>query len=385
MRAVILDAEWCPRPGYRPSARELETHRAEMACAVWRHARFAVAEVPDPAPARNEVLLAVRVSGVCGSDTHCYERDGDGYVRFSGPLRAPCVIGHEYAAEIVEVGADVKGLRRGELVTAEGMLYCGRCEPCRRGFVNQCVDLEMVGFSAPGAFTSLITAKARSLWSLEALAERLGDAARALELGALVEPIAVAFNGLFVTAGGFAPGAHVAVFGCGPIGLAAIALARAAGAATIAAFEPIAERRTLALTLGADEAWDPSAVAPAEALDGLSRGAGTDMLVEAAGAALDTVPEIERAIAPGGTVLYLGRTGLRAPLGLDVLVSRAAAVFGSRGHAGSGCFPRVLRLLERGRLPVDAMITSRLPFERALSAVERSCARSDGKILLHHT
>ncbi len=381
MRAVVLEAQWDPRPGYRPSPRELVERKAAMASGVWRHPRFVATEVPDPRPAREDVVLRIRAAGICGSDTHCYEHDADGYVLFSGPLKAPCIAGHEFAAEVVEVGPGVRNLRPGELVAAEGMLYCGVCEACRSGRPNQCADLDMVGFSAPGAFATWITLPERLVWSLDPLAEALGDVRRALALGAMVEPLAVAWNGMFATAGGFAPGAHVVVFGCGPIGLGAVALARAGGAATVMAFEPIAERRALALAVGADTAWDPATAPAAEAIRERTRGWGADVIVEAAGAALDTLPEIERAFAAGGKLVYLGRTGLAAPMALDVLVTQAAHVIGARGHAG-GSFPRILRLLERGRLAVEPMITRRFAFSDTLAALAASRSRVDGKILL---
>lgn len=384
MNAVILEADWDPRPGYRLSDRERATQKATMASQVWRNPRFRHTTLPDPEPGHGEVLLRVRACGVCGSDTHCYEHDPDGYMLFSGPVRLPVTVGHEYTAEVLEVRPGVRHLRPGMLVVAEGMLYCGVCEACRSGQPNQCPDLDMVGFSAPGAYAELIAAKERFLWSLDPLAERLGSADRALELGALIEPIACSYNGMFISAGGFSPGGHVAVFGCGPIGLGAIALARAAGASTVLAFETVRERRDVAIALGADGAWDPREVAADEVIRERTRGWGADMMVEAAGAALQTMPAIERAFAPGGKMVYLGRTGLRAPVLLDVLVTQAARIAGARGHAGGGCFPRILRLLEAGRLDVAPMITRRFPFSRTIDAVAASCERTDAKILVRY-
>lgn len=384
MKAVVLRADWDPRADYAPTARERATGKATMASRVFRHPRFVDEVVPDPTPARDEVLLKVRACGVCGSDTHCYEHDPDGYMLFSGPVRLPCIVGHEYTAEVVEVGPDVRDLRVGDLVAAEGMLYCGVCEACRSFRPNQCPHLDMVGFSAPGAYAEYITAKERFLWTLGPLADALGSADRALELGALIEPIACSYNGMFVSAGGFRPGAHVAVFGCGPIGLGAIALARAAGAGAILAFETMPERRAVAARMGADAVFDPVAVPAAEAIREATRGWGADMVVEAAGAALHTMPQIERAFAPGGKMVYLGRTGLRAPVLLDVLVTQAASIVGARGHAGGGCFPGILRLLERGRLDVGAMITRRFPFADTIAAVEKSTDRTDAKILIRY-
>jgi threonine dehydrogenase-like Zn-dependent dehydrogenase len=383
VRAVVMRAEWSPRRGYAVSDEELRTGRATMGSGVLRAPTFAWEDVADPTPGPDECLLRVRACGVCGSDTHCYERDAEGYMLFSGPTRVPCIVGHEYAAEVVDVGEDVRRLSPGDLVVGEGMLSCGTCETCRRGRPNQCPSLEMLGFSAPGAFAPALVAKERFLWSIRPLAESLGDAQRACELGALVEPVACAFNGMFVSAGGMAPGAHVAVFGCGPIGLGAIALARAAGAATVAAFEVVGARRELALRIGADLAVDPTQVDAAETIRELTRGAGADLLVEAAGAALQTMPSIERAFAAGGRMVYLGRTGQRAPVMLDVLVSRAAGIVGARGHSGGGCFPAILRLLERGRLSLAPMITTRVPAEKTLDALEMSTDRTDGKVMIY--
>jgi threonine dehydrogenase-like Zn-dependent dehydrogenase len=387
MRAIRMEADWEPREGYKVTEQEIASRKAIMASQVWRRPRFAPAELADPSPGPGEVIVQVKRCGVCGSDTHCFETDDDDYVIFSGPVQLPVVPGHEYSGEVVAVGPGVRNLEVGDLIAAEGMLYCGVCTACRTGQPNQCPHLDMVGFSSPGAYADYIRVEERFCWKLNDLAEKIGSKSTALDLGALVEPISCSYNGIFVAAGGMRPGDHVAVYGCGPIGLGAIALARAAGAATITAFDISQERVALALTCGADRAFDSRELrlagsSPAEQILEMTRGAGADIQVEAAGAALQTMPEIERSFAPGGKMVYLGRTGERAPVMLDVLVSGAASIVGARGHAGMGCFPRVIRLLEQELLPVKSMITSRRPFSEALMALQQSCTRSDGKILL---
>jgi threonine dehydrogenase-like Zn-dependent dehydrogenase len=384
VKAIMLDGDWDPRPGYRPTDREQASRKATMASQVWRNPRFAPVEIADPTPGHGEVVLKIRACGVCGSDTHCYEQDDDGYVLFSGPVRLPVVVGHEYSAEIVEVGPGVRNLRVGQLVAGEGMLYCGVCEACRVGNWNQCKDLEMLGFSAAGAYAEYMPADERWLWSLDGLAESLGSAEKALEWGALIEPLGCSYNGMFISAGGFTPGAYVAVFGCGPIGLGAIALARAAGAAKILAFETVPERRAVAVEVGADGAWDPREVPAAELIREQTRGWGADMMVEAAGSALHTMPQIEQAFAPGGKMVYLGRTGQRAPVLLDVLVTQAARIAGARGHVGHGIFPRIIRLMETGRLTLAPVITHRFGFEQTIDALALSTKRTDAKIMVRY-
>jgi len=381
MRALILDGTWDPRPGYPLTDDETRRRRARVASQVWRHPAAALAEVDDPPLADDEVRVQVGACGVCGSDTHCVETDEQGYLRFSGPTRLPVVLGHEYAGEVVEIGAAVTAVAVGDLVAAEGMLWCGLCEPCRSGLPNQCVRLEMLGFSAPGAFAERVVTRERYCWSLAALREPLGDE-RALELGALLEPAGCSYNGLYVAAGGFRPGATAVIWGAGPIGLAAIPVALAGGASRIWAFDPIPERVALARAMGADDAFDPADGDPAARILEQTGGRGADVHVECAGAAAQTFPAIERCLAPAGKVIYLGRTGERAPVEADRYVTGAHALVGSRGHAGGGVFPSLIRLVAAGRIDLGPMITARFGLGEVLAALERSRARTDGKILV---
>ena len=89
MQAILLEADWSPRSGYPITAREEESRKATMASQVWRNPRYTPAKAPDPTPAPRDVVIQVRACGVCGSDTHCYETDDDGYIIFSGPVQLP--------------------------------------------------------------------------------------------------------------------------------------------------------------------------------------------------------------------------------------------------------------------------------------------------------
>ena len=115
----------------------------------------------------------------------------------------------------------------------------------------------------------------RHLWSLDGVAERLGSAEIALELGALVEPISCSFNGIWVVGGGMKPGSHAAIFGCGPIGLGAIALCKAAGAATITAFDRVPERLRIAEGMGAQAVNIDQEGSPVELLMAVTKGEGS--------------------------------------------------------------------------------------------------------------
>ena len=142
-------------------------------------------------------------------------------------------------AQIIEVGANVKDLQCGDLVAVEEIQWCGECLACRRGFVNHCLDIEELGFTIPGAMAQYLPVRAKYCWKLDEIAEQFGEE-EALVMGAMVEPTGVSYQGLFNRLCNWQPGNNVAIFGAGPIGLAAQALVIAAGAGRALVFDPSA-------------------------------------------------------------------------------------------------------------------------------------------------
>ncbi len=382
MKGMILDAKWEPRADYQLSEWERSTGKAITGSAVWRHPKLEVGDWPDPQPGPRDVVIEVQACGVCGSDMHFYETDDEGYILYPGLTKFPTILGHEFSGKVVEVGSEVESLTVGDMVTAEEMIWCGRCTPCRNGFPNHCTNLEEIGFTIPGAFAQYIAMDEKYCWPIDAIAERFGDEEKAYEVGALTEPSCVSYNAMFERAGGFRPGHYVSVFGAGPIGLAAIGLARAAGAGTIVAFEISGPRRDLAEQVGADYVYDPREVSPHEVLMTLSHGAGFDFHFEAAGAPHLTVPEMEQALAINAKIVQIGRAAQRVPMYLESFQVRRAQAFGAQGHSGHENFPNVIRMVAAGRLDLSEIITAHYGLEGVVDAIAQSTKRTDGKIIV---
>ncbi|MEW5945290.1 MAG: scyllo-inosose 3-dehydrogenase [bacterium] len=382
MKGLVLDAKWEPKKGYRVSEFEKRTGKAVTGNSVWRSPKLGIREVAAPRPRAREVLVEVKACGVCGSDMHFYETDGEGYIMYPGLTKFPCILGHEFSGRVVETGGEVADFREGDMVTAEEMIWCGECAPCRNGFPNQCRNLEELGFTIDGAFAQYIAVGAKYCWKLNALERVCRSEGEIYEAGALVEPTCVAYNGMFERAGGFRPGGYVVVFGAGPIGLAAIALARAGGAARVIAFEVSASRRKLAGDMGADSVFDPREVDPAAAIMEETDGEGADMHVEAAGAPGKTVTAAERTLAINGRIVQIGRAAEKVPLYLENLQVRASQIFGAQGHSGNGTFPNVIRLMASGRIDMRKAITARFSLEEAVDGIKQSTTREDGKIMV---
>src|SRR5512142_507538 len=385
MQALVLDAQWDPRPDYPVSEWEKQTGKAITGSSVWRHPTLEVKSVPDPKPGPDDVLLKIKACGVCGSDIHFYEKDKDGYILYPGLTKFPTTTGHEFSGEVVEVGANVHYLKKGDMVTAEEMIWCGYCTPCRNGYPNHCSNLEEIGFTIPGAFAEYLAIGSKYCWKLDAIADKYGSVDKAYEAGSVVEPTSVAYNGMFPRAGGFAPGAYVAVFGAGPIGLASVALARASGAGLVVAFEVSPNRIEIAKKLGADYAYDPRKVSPSQVLMELSKGEGFDFMVEAAGAPDKTIPEMEKSLAINGKIVQIGRAAARVPMYLETLQVRRGQVFGSQGHSGDAIFPSVIRMMASGRLDLTPAITACYGLEKTVEAIAASGERSHGKITVKPT
>ncbi|MGC9349081.1 MAG: scyllo-inosose 3-dehydrogenase [Anaerolineae bacterium] len=382
MKGLVLDAKWDPKPGYEVSEWEKRTGKAITGNAIWRHPKLEVRDWPDPQPGPQEVLIEVQACGVCGSDMHFYETDQDDYILYPGLTKFPTILGHEFSGKVVEVGDQVENLKVGDMVTAEEMIWCGRCVPCRNGYPNHCTNLEEIGFTIPGAFANYIAIDEKFCWPIDAIAERFGDEEKAYEVAAMTEPTCVSYNAMFERAGGFRPGHYVSIFGTGSIGLAAVGLARAAGAGTIVGFEISPQRRELAKKVGADYVYDPREVVPHEVLMDLSHGAGFNFHVEAAGAPHLTIPEMEQALAINAKIVQIGRAAQRVPMYLEAFQVRRSQAFGAQGHSGHETFPNVIRMVAAGRLDLSEIITARYELADTVDAIAQSTTRTDGKIIV---
>ena len=382
MKGLVLDAVWEPKPTRVVSDWEKETGKAVCGNDIWRHPKLEVRDWPDPEPSAQQVVLEIQACGVCGSDMHFYETDDEDYILYPGLTKFPTILGHEFSGKVVETGKDVTLLKKGDIVTVEEMIWCGRCIPCRNGFPNHCSNLEEIGFTIPGAFSNYLAVDEKFCWKIDAIAERFGDEELAFAVGALSEPTSVAYNAMFERAQGFRPGHYVDVYGAGPIGLAAIGLAKAAGAGTIVAFEISPERLELARAVGADYAYDPREVSPGEVMMELSKGEGFDFHVEAAGVPELAIPEMEKALAINAKIVQIGRAAQRVPMYLEAFQVRRAQAFGAQGHSGHETFPNVIRMVASGRLDLSPIITAKYNLEEAVEAIAKSTKRADGKIMV---
>jgi len=382
MRAVVLEADWDPRPGTVISDEDVARRWAPNAHVVYRNPRVSVRDVEPPGePGPGELLIRVANCGMCGSDLHMYESDEDGYIILPYHLKSPVVLGHEFSGTIEAVGRGVKRVAVGDIVAVEEIQYCGECHACRGGYPNSCERIEDFGFTIDGGYAEYVIAPVKAVWSLNPLLDRYSRE-QALEVGALCEPTSVAYEGMFTRAGGFKPGGAVAVFGAGPIGLASIAHAAAAGASAVIAFETVPDRRDLASRIGATHVFDPTEVRASEVVREITRGIGVAMAVEASGAWTHVMSELDLCLAVGGKAAIVGMGPESPTVNLVEYQLRGASLYGSVGHCGGWDYGNVINLMASGRIHMEHAITHRYDVEGFVAALESLRSRTQGKVLV---
>ena len=282
MKAVILDAKWEPKKDFKLGKKDIERKLTYLGSQVWRDPKLKVVEKDVPRIGPTEILVKTRVCGICGSDVHMAQADDEGYIFYPGLTAFPSTLGHEFSGIVVKSGEKainkrtMKRFEPGEPVTAEEMFWCGFCKPCADGYPNHCESLQELGFTVDGAFADYVKVDARYVWSLEALKDQYSEKDLFLT-GSLVEPTSVAYNAVIERGGGIRPGDNVAILGGGPIGLAAVAILKSAGAANVILSEPSKARAEKGKKMGVDYLIDPTRKDFAKRLLDVTGGMGADL------------------------------------------------------------------------------------------------------------
>jgi (R,R)-butanediol dehydrogenase/meso-butanediol dehydrogenase/diacetyl reductase len=309
-----------------------------------------VEEVPAPQQVGpKQVLLRPFFCGICGTDLHEYA---------FGPIviptqphaltgaSAPQVLGHEFSAEVIEVGTEVTTARVGARVSVMPLVTCGECYYCRRGLNHLCVVMACTGLSwNGGGIAELVVVQEQQI---SVLPDEVSNVQ-----GALIEPAAVAAYGVDRT--GMAPGDTILITGAGPIGALSALYAQAGGASKVIVSEPNARRRALAEALGGTIVVDPTSTDVPTFVHDLTNGVGADVAAECSG----SEPGLNSALASvrsAGTVAQVGLHVKPAAIDPMALSNRDLTL------VGTWCYPvydwpRIIALVASGRFPVERVLT----------------------------
>jgi L-iditol 2-dehydrogenase len=295
-------------------------------------------QVGKPAP--DEVKIAVKSCGICGTDQHIYHGHPG-----SAEVTPPLVLGHELAGEIVEIGTEVTTLRVGDRVTVDPNIYCGLCGFCRKGLVHLCDRLQAVGVTRDGGMGEYCVAPAANCYLL--------PREMSYEEGALVEPLGCVlhgFNQLKVS-----PDHNVLIIGGGFIGQLFLQLARKQGARAITVSEPAEEKRDTLAQFGADRIVNPTDPAALEPL--LNQ---VDIVIECVGRQ-ETMEFAVKAARKGGQVLLFGVASPNTRISLSPfdVFSKELRIMGS--FINPFTHEEAISLIKRGIVRVEPLISHRFP------------------------
>lgn len=325
-------------------------------------------EINEPVLDDDEVLIRVRLAGICGTDLHIEE--GHFY------CNPPVVLGHEFSGEIIEVGKTVSNFKIGDRVVAEAHKGgCGTCRYCKRGEVEVCAQKRAIGYKIDGCFASLLTLPAASLHIIP------DDVT--FEQAVLIEPIAIVMKALGQKCR-VEPEDFVVVLGCGPIGLLAAAVARTLGSRTVMITGTNGDekvRLNVARKMNIDYVVNVQQEGVVQKVKELTDGVGADLVIEACGAA-SAIEQAFDLIRTNGRICGLGMTGTdNVPFPWNVALLKAAEVIFSCSSNWTS-WRRALSILGRHEIIVDHLITKTLPLSKWQEAFDLLRRLEAVKVLL---
>jgi threonine 3-dehydrogenase len=324
-------------------------------------------EVPIPAIGPHDVLVKVRACSICGTDLHIDRWDGAA----AGWVKPPMVIGHEMCGYVVERGSAVTRVKEGDFVSPDSHLPDWTCDVCRRGAPHLCANLQILGLDRPGAYAEYVSLPESILWTnspdLDPAAASIQDPMGNAVYATLVEPVAEQ---------------SVVVFGDGPTGLGAVAVAKASGAASVIHVGLSPFLLDIGRRLGADvslNAGDPHVDVVAEVRERC--GSGADVVLEMSGSA-KAIRQGLAALRPGGRYSAFGLPSQATDIDWQhEVIFKGTRILGVTGRLLWDTWQQMAALLRSGRLDFSPIVTHRLPFSEfrhgfdLLEAADRRAAK----------
>jgi threonine 3-dehydrogenase len=328
---------------------------------------FEMVDVPRPEVGDEDVLIQVKATSICGTDLHIYEWNPWA----QDHVKLPLTIGHELCGVVVEKGVNADGPEVGQLVSAESHVVCNRCSFCRTGKGHLCEHTEILGVHRDGAFAEYVAVPAINAWadppempySIAALQENFGNAVHTASV-----PLVA--------------GRKVLVTGCGPVGVMAIAAARALGARSVYATDVSDYRLSMAWTMGADLTINPRKQDVFSTIMDATEGEGVDVLLEMSGAP-SAIDEGFRALKPGGEAALLGLTSADLSFNLDDhIIFKGASVHGIVGRKLWDTWYKMRGLLRSGAVDLAPLITHRFALDDYEKAFDLMATGECGKVVM---
>jgi len=326
-----------------------------------------MAEVDVPPVGRHDALVKIKAASICGTDLHIYKWDP--WAR--GRIHPPIIVGHEFCGTVVQVGEDVSEVAVGDYVSADSHVVCHHCLQCRTGREHICQNTQIVGVDRDGCWAEYIVLPGTGLWT--------NPPGLAPEIASLQDNFG---NAVHTALAACLPNHYVLVTGCGPVGLMAVAVAKAAGARKVFATDISPYRLALARRMGADYAYNVAEVNVVAEIKRETEGNGADVLLEMSGAA-SAIDQGFSALAYGGEAALLGLAA--APIPFDInnhIVFKGATVHGIVGRRLWETWYQMRALLNSGAVDLMPLVTHRFMLDDFEEALRVMGSGQSGKVVM---
>lgn len=327
-----------------------------------------VGQAPDPAVRPDEVLVRTAFAGICGTDLHIYRGEFHSRVQF------PAIQGHEFGGVIRELGKDVKGFRVGDRVVVDPIISCHSCPACLSGHLNACQTLKLLGVDLDGGYGQYVAAPASHVYPLP-------DAVP-FKFAPMVEMYGLGHHVL--QRGRVQAGESVAILGAGKLGLSVLdVLCHSASPAQVIVADLQPFRLERARQLGAEHVVDIASEDPVERVMEITQGVGADCVIECVGHYHDVpgreapLAQAVKMIRTAGRIVTCGLGEQLSAVHFKTLVIKEAEIIASRVTLGE--FPRAIRLMSKGLLHPELLVTDELPLRditQAFAQVDREDPRA---------
>ncbi|MEA5083663.1 MAG: alcohol dehydrogenase catalytic domain-containing protein [Lachnospiraceae bacterium] len=325
--------------------------------AEWRE------DLPMPECGENDVLIKVKATAICGTDSaHIYPWGA--YAEERCPV--PFVFGHEFAGEIVEVGEKVTNFKVGDRVAGETHIPCNHCEMCLTDRRHNCENMKIIGVHTPGSFAEYIAFPADCAFKI--------DDSISYEIGALLEPMGVGMHGVSKAD---VKGKTTVIYGCGPIGLMAVACAKFKGASKIIAIDVVDDKLEMAKKMGADVIINSKTQSDLETVKAETNGSGADVVIDYTGNKF-AIKAGFQLVKKSGTMVLVGLTSGETSLDLaNDIIYKEATVYGVTGRLMYQTWDECMEMLNAGfdLKPLMSGPYALKDFEQAFEAVKTATGR----------
>lgn len=344
--------------------------RGKMNAIVKHHHGYGakIQSVDIPQIKEDEVLIKVMAASICGTDVHIYKWDNWSKSR----VKPPYVFGHEFSGEVVEKGLKVNNVEIGDSVSAETHLICGNCFQCLSGKAHICKNTKIIGVDCQGSFAQYVALPARNLWK--------NPKDMPYDIASIQEPFG---NAVHTVLTGDIVGKTVAIIGCGPIGIMAVGVAKAAGAAQVFAFDIHEYRLKLAEKMGATHVINSNKKDPIEIIYQLTAGNGVDVVCEMSGNPV-AMNQGFKLVKNGGVISILSLPV--RPIAIDIandIVLKGITVHGITGRRMFETWHQVSALFQTGQINVKQIITHHFSLEEFEKGFELMMGGNCGKVILN--